>query len=377
MRPMHNTRSIFAAAFALFATAALASAQSPPAQLGRVVNTALGGFILGYDIDSNGTEGVLAEALTLPGGTHDVAVETFDQATGNIVKIVRRLNNSNNDFVTLGVVGNSVGLVEFEQSSGIFVDHRRYVVMNPLNANLFTGSWTPPLTVNDLITGVSSNQGSHNTAFIGFHNGGNDPAFVFTSNVAADTFGPFITPTDPAFSFGGGTKMEIDRATNQGILGNSIGCPNCSPTIGKVDLTTGAQTSFVGLGFGYINGLAVDSATQVLCTTTEIDFSVEFYDLTTNNGFLVTMPGATSQAQSGMTVALDPIHKLFLIQQEFTSTAASGSSIQVFNEQGTYIESINGLSLPASPVRIALNPALRVGWVLVTPNLSSLQSFSY
>jgi hypothetical protein len=374
---MHNTRSIFAAAFALFATAALASAQSPPAQLGRVVNTALGGFILGYDIDSNGTEGVLAEALTLPGGTHDVAVETFDQATGNIVKIVRRLNNSNNDFVTLGVVGNSVGLVEFEQSSGIFVDHRRYVVMNPLNANLFTGSWTPPLTVNDLITGVSSNQGSHNTAFIGFHNGGNDPAFVFTSNVAADTFGPFITPTDPAFSFGGGTKMEIDRATNQGILGNSIGCPNCSPTIGKVDLTTGAQTSFVGLGFGYINGLAVDSATQVLCTTTEIDFSVEFYDLTTNNGFLVTMPGATSQAQSGMTVALDPIHKLFLIQQEFTSTAASGSSIQVFNEQGTYIESINGLSLPASPVRIALNPALRVGWVLVTPNLSSLQSFSY
>jgi hypothetical protein len=99
--------------------------------------------------------------------------------------------------------------------------------------------------------------------------------------------------------------------------------------------------------------------------------------LTTNNGFLVTMPGATNQSQSGMTVALDPIHKLFLIQQEFTSTAASGSSIQVFNEQGTYIESINGLSLPASPVRIALNPTLRVGWVLVTPNLSSLQSFSY
>jgi hypothetical protein len=374
---MHSTRSIFAATFALFATAALAGAQSPPAQLGVVVNTALGGFILGYDIDASGTEGVLAEALTLPSGMHDVAIETFDQTTGNIVKIVRRLNNTNNDFVTLGVVGNSVGLVEFEQSSGIFVDHRRYVVMNPLNANLFTGSWTPPLTVNDLITGVSSNQGSHNTAFIGFHNGGNDPAFVFTSNVAANTFGPFITLTDPAFSFGGGTKMELDRATNQAILGNSIGCPNCSPTIGKVDLATGAQTSFVGLGFGLINGLAVDSATQVLCTTTEIDFSVEFYDLTTNNGFLVTMPGATSQAQSGMTVALDPIHKLFLIQQEFTSTAASGSSIQVFNEQGTYIESINGLSLPASPVRIALNPALRVGWVLVTPNLSSLQSFNY
>ena len=83
MRPIH-ARSISVAILGLFAAAAPAGAQSPPAS-GVVVNTHFGGFILGYDIDSTGTEGVLAEALTLPGGTHDVAVETFDQATGNIV----------------------------------------------------------------------------------------------------------------------------------------------------------------------------------------------------------------------------------------------------------------------------------------------------
>src|SRR6185295_8706215 len=41
-----------------------------------VVHTALGGFILGYDIDESGGEGLLSEALTLPGGGHNVAVET-------------------------------------------------------------------------------------------------------------------------------------------------------------------------------------------------------------------------------------------------------------------------------------------------------------
>src|ERR1044071_6332411 len=45
------------------------------------VNTALGGFILGYDIDQNGNEGILAEALTLSDGSHNVALETFDQTT--------------------------------------------------------------------------------------------------------------------------------------------------------------------------------------------------------------------------------------------------------------------------------------------------------
>jgi len=200
---------------------------------------------------------------------------------------------------------------------------------------------------------------------------------VFASNVAANTFGPLITVSDPVFASSNSPVMAFDRATNKVVLAASTGCPQCLSKLGLVDLSTGTTSTFDGVGFGYANGIAVDPSTGIACTSTEIDFSVEFYDLATQTGFAVNLLGAVAQFQSGRDVQLDPIHHLFLVGQEFSSTAASGSSIQVFNEQGTYIESINGLSLPASSVRIALNPTLRTGYVLVTPDLTSLQSFNY
>ena len=142
-------------------------------------------------------------------------------------------------------------------------------------------------------------------------------------------------------------------------------------------MATGAEHPFNGLGFGYINGIAIDSAAHIACTSTEIDFSIQFYDLTTQTGFKVPIPGAVSQAQSGQDVQFDPLNHLFLIGQVFSSAAPSGSSILVFDEQGNFVESVNGLQLPASPVRIALIPAQRTGFVLTAPNLTTLQSFTY
>jgi hypothetical protein len=356
---------------------ALASARPTTGPGTAVVHTAFGGFILGYDIDRNGTEGVLAESITQTDGTYDVAVETFDQSSGNIIKVLRHLHHTHDDFVTLGIVGTGVGLVEFEHSSGLFVDGRRYVTLNPLSANVFTSAWTPPIGANDLITSVSENQGQQVTAFLGFHNGGSNDTFLFTSNVGANTFGPFLTVVDTFFTFSNSPKMAIDRVKNQAVIGASNGCPNCSPRIAQIDLATGAETWFTASGFGYINGIAVDPATRTACTSTETDFHVEFYNLDTHAALYVPIPGAVSQAQSGQDVELDPIHGLFLVGQEFSSTAPSGSSIQVFDEQGNYVESINGLSLPASPALLALNPTNRTGFVINTPDLTSLQSFNY
>jgi len=59
------------------------------------------------------------------------------------------------------------------------------------------------------------------------------------------------------------------------------------------------------------------------------------------------------------------------------SLAASGSSIQVFDEQGNFVESLNGFHLPASPAFMALNPKRRIGYVIVAPDLNTLQKFSY
>jgi hypothetical protein len=340
------------------------------------VHTALGGFILGYDIDPAGSEGLLAEALTLSDGRHNVALETFDQQTGQIIEIVAQETDSKNDYLALGIMGQSVGLVEHELVRGMFVGQRRYSTLNPLDSNRITGKWTPPLTTDDVITAVGKNSGAASAAFLGFGSSGDGSSFLFSSNVGANTFGPLFT-LDSNFVPFNSPVMALNSKTQEAVVAalgpDAFGPPN----LAKVNLSTGATSEFTGVGIGYVNGIAVDPSAGIACTTTEIDFSVEFYDLANETGFAVPLPGAVSQAQSGAAVAFDPIHHLFLVGQPLSSTAVSGSSIQVFDEQGNFIESVNGLTLPASPVPIALHPKLRFGYVLVTPDLNELQSFTY
>lgn len=355
------------------------SANSRRAPIGPgpvVVHPALGGTIIGYDIDPTGTEGLLTEYVALAGGKSNVAIETFDQKTGAIIKSVTELTNTKSDFVTLGIFGSHVGLEEFEHVTNLFVDRRSYSVLNPLDSNQLTGKWNPPLKKADIIQGLSRSYGFTNAAVFAFDNGGNDTSFLFSSNVGANTFGPVVNLTDSVFNANDSPVMAFDGATNQAVIGSSFGCFGCSTTIGVADLTSGVVNEFPGLGFGFINGIAVDSADGIACTATEDDFSVEFYDLAKQTGILVVLPGATSQAQSGMDVQYDPIHKLFLVGQEFSSTAPSGSSIQVFDPQGNFVESLNGFELPASPAYMALNPSKRFGYVIPS-NLSMLQSFTY
>jgi len=68
------------------------------------VHSMFGGQIFGFDIDQNGTEGVLSEAQDLGGGKVLAAVETFDQKSGKILNVVSKIQ-SKDDFLTLGIVG--------------------------------------------------------------------------------------------------------------------------------------------------------------------------------------------------------------------------------------------------------------------------------
>src|SRR5689334_21070316 len=62
-----------------------AAAQERTPGIGSVtVHSQLGGQIFGFDVEANGTEGLLTEAQTLANGNTLNAVETFDQATGKI-----------------------------------------------------------------------------------------------------------------------------------------------------------------------------------------------------------------------------------------------------------------------------------------------------
>jgi hypothetical protein len=352
-----------------------------------IVHSKFGGQIFGFDIDQNGTEGVLSESRDIGGGKVRAAVETFDQATGKIIRVISE-TETKDDYLTLGIAGGGVGLIEREHVQGIFVADRIYQEINPLTSNRFRGRWTPPLASDDIILGISRNQASTTTAVLAFTNDGSFFPFVFGTNVAANTFQPFIAFTDPAFFTSNLPQVAYDSVTNQAVVASAdarVGGP--APVIALVDLALGTVNTFKGLRGpfpfrqGSINGLAVDSEDGIACTTTEVDFQVEFYDLKAQTGFAVVLPGATGQLQSGTDVEYDPVHKLFLVAQSVSSTG-SGSSIQVYDPQGNLVESLNGFNFSnASNVvftHIALNPNNRSGYVDGPDSgVTEIQSFTY
>jgi hypothetical protein len=352
-----------------------------------IVHSKFGGQIFGFDIDQNGTEGVLSEDKLLDNGDVLAAVETFDQASGKILKVVAETETQDN-FLTLGIAGASVGLVEHEHVQGLFVVKRIYEELNPLDSNKITGAWTPPLASDDIILGLSRNQGSPTTAVLAFENSGSGPTFVFGSNVKANSFEPAITLSDPVFGIGTGPLVGYDSATNQAVVAASTGAAGGPPPVfALVDLTTGTVNEFNGLPGpfpvreGFVNGLAVDSEDGIACTTTELDFRVEFYDLKTETGISVTLPGATNQIESGSDVEFDPVHKLFFVAQE-VSTTGPGSSIQVYNTKGELVESLNGFNFSNTSnvvfTHIALNPRNRSGYVDGPDSgVTEIQSFTY
>jgi hypothetical protein len=337
-----------------------------------VVKSEFGGEIFGFDIDQNGTEGLLAEANVDGNGT---AVETFDQSTGKILKVVSKLTTAD-DFIALGISGSSVGLVEHEHVKGIYVNKRTYNILNPLSKNAFTGTWKPPIGKEHIITEVSHTQGSPEAAIFAYDNSDNFIPYVFESNVAEDTFGPIVHITD-SYNFGSvPPPIAFDTTTNQVIMGGGDGCFGCLPVIGLVDVVKGTFSEFTGVGYGFVNGIAVDSADGIFCTTTEDDAGVEIYNLADQSGFEVFLPGSGEQQYySGGDVEFDPINKLFLVAQQYSSSGGSGSAIYVYDTNGNLQETMNGFSFLVTQY-VALNPANRTGYVN-GPTISELQSFTY
>jgi hypothetical protein len=230
---------------------------------------------------------------------------------------------------------------------------------------------------------ISRNQGETETAVWAEDITSSFEPYVFTSNVAANTFGPVITVTDQDFTSGAAPGFAYDSVNNRAILGHAtLGNPFIPGKIATVGLASGQFIKFTGVGLGDVNGLAYDSVTGTACTTTEIDFSVEFYNIANQSGFAQPLPGAQNQFFSGADVEFDPVNRLFLVAQPNSSTAGSGSSIHVYDVAGNLIESINGLSFSNAfnvvPAHIALNPSARLGYVDGPDvGVTEIQSFTY
>ena len=384
-----RTRCIsLCAALVVILCASVFAQERPAPGVGQtLVHSQFGGQIFGYDIDQNGTEGLLAESKLLAGGNILAAVETFNQATGAITKVVTltQPSHAQDDFITMGVVGNSVGLYEHEIVSRGFVTQRVFSTLNPLSGNQVTGAWTPPIGPAHIIMpgGVSRSQGVPNVAVFAYDNSDNFIPYCFSSNVAENTFGPVVMITDST-NFGSvPPPIGYDSVTNQAILGGGTGAFGTRPIIGLVDLTAGSFSEFEGIGFGFVNGIAVDSADGIFVTDTEDDAGVEFYNLSTQAGFEITLPNSGAQQTfSGADVEFDPIHKLFLVAQPVSSSAPSGSTLYVYDIHGNLQETLNGFSFSNTfnvvAAYIALHPSQRSGYIVgPNSNETELQSFTY
>jgi hypothetical protein len=88
MKMSHALLCLFCLAALTLIPARGAESEPAVAPSSVIVHSKFGGQIFGFDIDPNGNEGILSESTSLPGGRYLAAVETFDQTTGNIIKVV-------------------------------------------------------------------------------------------------------------------------------------------------------------------------------------------------------------------------------------------------------------------------------------------------
>lgn len=349
-----------------------------------IVRGKFGGLIFGFEIDATGDEGLLCEAVPQSDGTIFAAVETFSQSSGKILHVLKR-SLTQDDLIALTVAG-SVGLVEREHVISLFNIERTFQLIDPLSSSKLTGRWAPALDSKHIVNQVKpALDGSSNVAVYALDVSAKATPLVFSSNLAANTFGPLIEITNVDFTTEAPPVLAFDPPRNQAILGHDKPSPFIlPPVIGFVDLMTGVFTEKTGLGLGVINGIAVDSEDGILCTDTSFDSAVQFYNLSDFSGVTVLLPGADPQTStaSGADVEFDPVNKLFLVAQPFSDGQLdNGSSIQVYDLAGNLVESIDGLNFQGGdnvfPVHIALHPARRVGFVNGPDLTTALQSFNY
>jgi hypothetical protein len=344
--------------------------------LGNVL-TSESGQIFGFDIDQNGNDGALATALN---------VQTFDQDSGKIAKSFPKHSPLGTSYSFVGIAAGDVGLVtRYFMPKGSIFAKRFYDVMNPVTKNALTGQWKPP--IKDIqLESMGPNQSTGTTAIFAIELKNQDVPDLFASDIAKNTFGKVIHLNPSSFSLGDQPQVAQDSAANQAVIatspdGGRVGGE--APINVLVDLKTGKQTQFEGLnegpfGAGYVNGLAVDSATGIAATTTELNAQVEFYNLAQQSGTAVQLPctGDASQTNSGAGITNDPVNGLFLVTDPFYCNGSQGSAIVVYDESGNVVETITGFKFAIAEPPPVINPSKRMGWTF-GPGFNQLQQFFY
>jgi len=360
-------------------------------KLGKVLSSAYGGQIFGFDVDQNGDDGIIDDAVSLSNGGLKSGIETFDITTGKITKIVKTLvsKTSNDELVTFGIGGNDVGLVDEERvtiKNQHVTRNDLFYLLNPVSGEQITGPWTLPDSKGALLWQLVQNQTtSTQLAVVYRFSGSNSVPWLYLTALATNT----ILKSIPLQIFQDNFLLMFaqDTATDEAVTAISSYPGGPPPVNVVINLKSEKIRQFNGFnngfyGAGGINGLAVDSTTGILCTTTELNAQVEFYKISNGSGTFAQLPNTsnTSQLNSGQSVTNDPVNHLFLVTQPVSSTGGI-SAVYVYDEKGNLKETINGFTFntnlpPSFGLKIVLNPHKRIAWVQGA-NANQLQQFFY
>ena len=253
-----------------------------------MLSTSDGGQIFGWDINQNGTDGVLATSQNVPEG-YKVSVQTFDQTTATVTHTFAKHSGTRDSYGVDGIFAGDVGLVtHYVVPPGTIYAKRRYELMNPVTAERFTDPWTPPVKDFDVIQNAE-NQSTSTSVLYGIELNHADCPALAVADLTTGT--STLIPLDPNRYRVGTPLVAQDTTTNRAVLAASGGPVGGPPPINAlVDLTTGQVVKqWPGFndgpfGAGFVNGLAVDSTPGIACTTTELNAQVEFYDLSSRSG---------------------------------------------------------------------------------------------
>jgi hypothetical protein len=364
--------------------------------LGPVLFDAFGGGIFGWDMNQNGNDGLLSETVFEQNGFLN-AIEIFDESTAKITKVVQKriTNGEGPEPVVEAVAGNDVGLIDDEQYhvvNGRIVRDDLFPEMNPVSGGKITGSWKPPHSKNLLTSFVTNNEASANQAVMALdlNSQGIDYPRMYLYDSASDVWSkPYLWPANQVIGSGlpAGYLLYtgVDARINIAMVGVQVFpySEDDPPWFDFFDAKSGMLLhTLKGLGRGFINGMAIDSTTDIMCTTFQ-DMSVEFLNVSTGKGIVVQIPvfHGGGPLTNGAAVAVDPIHHLFLVAQlNSTFSPFGGSTVIVYDEHGKLIDAINGFAFlnTNTPVvvHIAVNPAARIGYV-PGAGQGELQSFTY
>ncbi|MFZ0681294.1 MAG: hypothetical protein WAM84_00280 [Candidatus Cybelea sp.] len=360
--------------------------------LGPVVTSQFGGQIFGWDIDQNGHDGLLTETV-LAGSKVLNAIETFNESTGKITKVVQKTQrlNANVEPVVDAIAGSDVGIIDVERlETNPFERNDYFDLINPVTGNKITGRSKPRQILGIDPNFVTDNQGSSSQIMMAVYSNkrGDDVVGLYTYDAFRNAWGKRVDfPRTFLFQNGFPNYAAVDPTTNEAVVGY-LGRPRYNPhesaTFYVMDAATGKHLrSFYGVGFGFPNGMAIDPTTDTMCTTTTGDTDVEFYNLSTGKGKAVQIPifYGKGPLTNGAAVAADPIHHLFLVAQLDSTFSPRGSTVIVYDEHGKLVEYINGFDFFPSPYSVvvphlAVNPSNRTGYVN-GQNPNQLQEFTY